>query len=293
VLAPAALTRFATAARSDRWRKPLLLGLTILAVAGVIVTGTRLISWWGLGGWPPHDAASHWLAGSHLRQGAQVYGAWTGTHNYLMFLWAPPWVVIYAVVSLVPLDAYAAGLLVLNVLALRYLMGSWLATGLLGWHPVVFDNLAIGNIDLLTAAVILATVRGVPGSGAGAVMLSFAKFSPALALSRRTLRAAVIGGVVGLAITLPWLSLWPEWVLMVTALQDSSFVVVPILPRIPFVLLLIAIRRPWAQAAAAGLATPAFYFHSLVLLLPAARLLASGYPRGIRLTVAARGEGAR
>jgi hypothetical protein len=47
---------------------------------------------------------------------------------------------------------------------------------------------------------------------------------------------------------------------------------VPLLPRVPLVLLLLLIRRPWASAIAAGLGTPAFWFHSPVLLLPGLRV---------------------
>lgn len=46
----------------------------------------------------------------------------------------------------------------------------------------------------------------------------------------------------------------------------------PILLRVPVVIALLLLQRPWATAAAAAFATPAFYFHSWVLLFPAVRL---------------------
>ena len=48
--------------------------------------------------------------------------------------------------------------------------------------------------------------------------------------------------------------------------------VVPLIVRLPIVVALVAVRRPWALAAGAALLTPAFHFHSFVLLLPAAVL---------------------
>jgi hypothetical protein len=249
-----------------------LVGLALLATLGSLVTLTRLVSWWRLGGWPPHDATSHWLAGVHLREGSEVYGEWAGAFNYLMFLYGPPWVVLYGALSFLPLDVLAVGILIVQILALRFVMGSWIATGLIAWLPIVFDNLSTGNIDFTVAAVLLASVRAVPGSGAAAAFFAFAKFSPALAITRRTLASAVIGAAIAISITVPWLYLWPAWIAMLLGLSDASFVTVPILPRVPLVLALLVVRRPWSTAAAAALATPAFSFHSLVLLLPAARL---------------------
>lgn len=281
-------TRLLAVARSERWRDPIRLGLILLAVLGAVLTVSRLLAWWELGGWPPHDAAAHWLAGVHLREGSQVYGNWTGGVQYLIFLWAPPWAVVFAIISVVPLEMYAAAVFVASVASLRYVAGSWVASGILAIHPIIFDNLAIGNIDLLIAAVVLATLRGLAPAGAAAALVSFAKFSPVLALSRRTVRSALVGGIAAVAITIPWAHLWPEWLAMIGALRDSSFVVVPILPRVPFVLALMWLRRPWATAAAVGLATPALYFHSLVLFLPAARLFFAG--RLARLDETARGS---
>jgi hypothetical protein len=60
---------------------------------------------------------------------------------------------------------------------------------------------------------------------------------------------------------------------MLLANPEGGSSVVPLIVRLPIVVALIAVRRPWALAAGAALLTPAFHFHSFVLLLPAAVLL--------------------
>jgi hypothetical protein len=154
--------------------------------------------------------------------------------------------------------------------------------GLLGWLPLTHDALSIGNIDFIVGAAILAGVRRVRWAGPLIVLTAAAKISPALALTRATLHGAVVTGIALIAITVPWFYLWGDWIEMLTQIRDSSFATVPILPRIPLVLGLLWFRRPWSVAAAAALATPAFYFHSLVLLAPAARLALDGQLSSVR-----------
>jgi hypothetical protein len=259
-----------TTARTVRPERLITIIMPVLAVAGAALTLTRLVWWWEAGGWPPHDSSAYWLAGIHLREGAPVYGALAG--DYLAFLYAPPLAVVFGVLSFLPLGVLSALILVGQILALRYVMGSWIAVGIVGWLPIIADELSIGNVDFIMAAVILAGVCG--RAGPAVALFAFAKLSPVLVLSRATWRGAVIAGLVLVALTLPWLHLWPEWLGVLAGSRDNlnPEAVVPILPRIPVVLVLLALRRPWAIAGAAALATPAFYFHSLVLLLPAVRL---------------------
>jgi hypothetical protein len=197
-----------------------------------------------------------------------VYESLAG--DYLAFLYAPPWAVIFAVLMLLPL---AAALLVGQVLGLRCVMGSWIGVGLMGWLPIVADELSIGNVDFIMAAVILAGASQKRWSGPAIALFAFAKLSPVLVLSRSTLRGAALGAALLVALTLPWWHLWPEWIGMLSQSRDSSLLAVPLLPRIPIAFGLLAIRRPWAVAAAAAMATPALYFHSVLLFLPAIRLM--------------------
>src|SRR5438445_1388656 len=243
-----------------------------LAVAGALVCAGQVIEWSMMGAWPFHDTANCWLAGVHLREGLPVYSGVVGT--FLSMVYAPPLVVLYAPLSLLPLEVVAAVQFLAQILALRYVMGSWRNAGLVAWLPIVPRELVTGNIDLLMAAAIYAGVRGVRGSGAAVAVVALAKFSPVLALtgSRREWKAFALAAALLVAITLPWPFLWPQWATIMVASTSAPLDAVPLLPRLPIVALLLVFRRPWSIAAAAALATPAFYFHSGVLLLPALRL---------------------
>jgi hypothetical protein len=247
--------------------------LNALAVAGAAVCAGQVLLWSSMGAWPFHDTANCWLAGVHLREGAPVYTGLVGT--FLAIVYSPPWVLIYAPLSLLPLQLLAALQFVAQILALRYVMGSWRAVGLVAWLPIVPRELVTGNVDLLMAAAIYAGARGVRFSGVAIAVFAFAKFSPVLALARspREWRSFAVTSIVLVAITIPWLYLWPQWVAIMVGSTSAPLDVLPLLPRLPVIAALLFIRRPWSIAAAAGFATPAFYFHSWVLLLPALRLL--------------------
>lgn len=242
--------------------------LVPLAIAGALVAVAQVARWFSLGAWPPHDTANIWLAGLHLRLAEPVYTGMVG--QFLVFVYSPPIAVLAAPWSLLPVEVLAVVLLVTQVLAFRWVVGSWMAVGLLCWLPVVPRALVTGNVDFIMAGVIYAAVRGLQGSGAAAALVTFMKFSPALAVRRW--REFAIAAVLLVAMTLPWLDLWPAWVSTMRASVGVATDTLPILPRIPLVVILLLVRRPWATAAAAALATPAFYFHSWVLLFPAARL---------------------
>jgi hypothetical protein len=244
--------------------------INALAVAGALVCAGQVGLWSWMGAWPFHDTAAYWVAGLHLREGVAVYqpGA-----IYLAFLYAPPFAVLAVPLSFIPLQPFAAGLLVLQVLALRYIAGSWRAAGLMAWLPIVPRELVTGNVDLLVAATLYASVRRIPRSGYAVALFGMMKFSPTLTLiigSRTRWREALIGGVVLTAITVPVLHLWPEWVSILGSVSAEQ--VLPLFVRLPIGIILLAYRRPWSVAGGAALLTPALYFHSLVQLLPAIRL---------------------
>lgn len=247
-----------------------------LAIAGAFVCAGQILRWDLIGAWPPHDTADTWLAGRHLLEGKPVY---TGLlAQFLAFGYSPPIAVIAAPLSLLPLDVLSVLLLVAQVLAFRWIAGSWLAVGLWSWLPFVPRELVTGNVDFLVAAAIYAAARNLRGSGVLAALFAFVKFSPALAVRRW--REFVVASVILVAISIPWLSLWPAWVQMLTGSLGVQSDSIPILPRLPVVAVLWLYRRPWSIAAAAALATPAFYFHSWILLLPAIRLSPTVFGKG-------------
>jgi len=259
------------AARSWIAKRPWI--IHALAVAGAFVAAGQVITWSTMGAWPFHDTASSWIAAIHLRDGAPVYGGTVG--GFLAELYAPPWAVLYLPASLLPLDLVCVIQLGAQIVALRYVVGSWHNTGLVAWLPFVPRELVTGNVDLLMAAAIYSGARRVRWSGGALALFALAKFSPALVLlsgDRRQARDFAAALIILCAATVPWLGLWPAWIATMEASLTVPTQAVPLLPRVPLVLLLLLIRRPWASAIAAGLGTPAFWFHSPVLLLPGLRV---------------------
>jgi hypothetical protein len=201
-------------------------------------------------------------AGDALRNGQAVY-----TYVYPPYFYAPPLTVLFGAVSWLPLQLTYCAVTALNVAALRYLAGSWLRLGYLLWIVLIPFELALGNINLLLAAAVVAAVRS--DRTALPAILAFAKFSPALAINPRKWKAFAVWILLGVAVTLPWWWLWPDWIAqMVRAWQSpvGSFVPIPFLVRLPIGLALAATRTRLGRVTGAIIATPAFYVLSLVMI---------------------------
>lgn len=202
-------------------------------------------------------------AGDALRAGQPVY-AWKD----LPFFYAPPMVVLLAAISWLPTVALFAAVVTVDVASLRYLAGSWLRVGYLLWFVVLPFEFAAGQLNILMAAAIVAAIRrgwtGLPA------LLSFAKISPVLAVDPRGWRRFACWGMLFIAITLPWWWLWPEWIAQLGRgwqTQVGPQIPIPFLLRLPVGLALVATRTRLGRAGGAVLATPAFYWGSLVLFL--------------------------
>jgi hypothetical protein len=199
----------------------------------------------------------------------------TGTPIYYLapnptdsFWYAPPLAVLFATVSWLPVVLQHWLFTVLKIASLRLIAGSWVGAGIACWFPLVAFELGGGNFNLLIAAGIVLAIRGRPRL---AVLGALAKLGPALAIDPRDWRKALPVALLSLAITLPWLHLWPEWIAHLVA--NLGFPLGPQIP-IPFSVrviaaaaLLLISRAGWSRALAATLAIPAFYWGSLVILI--------------------------
>ena len=195
---------------------------------------------------------------------------WTGAPVYYnaprlidSFVYAPPIAVAFGLVSWLPIDAQHLLFLVLRILSLRVIAGSWIGAGIACWFPLVAFDLGGGNFNLLVAAAIVAAVFGRPHLAVWG----------ALANHPRDWRPALAVLLVAFVITLPWLYLWPQWLDLLIADLGNPGQLGPQVP-IPWFLrlaaagaLVLLVRAPWARALAATLAIPAFYWASLVVLL--------------------------
>ncbi len=264
-------------AASRRWR----VAMIGVAAAGIFVCSGQWLIRASLGAWPSHDAVAYWLAARHLLEGEPVYEA----VPYLAFLYAPPWAVLSVPLALLSPHGAAALVLCAEILALRYIAGSWVRVGLVAWIPFTSLELVTGNINLLIAAAIYASATSARGSGAATVLFAFAKLSPGVMLllaPRVELRNALIAALVLLGLTLPWAHLWTEWVVMLGPAQaiQATNEAVPLLPRLILAVPLVIMRQPWSVALAAALLAPGFRLHSVVLLYPGVRLLLEEFGRG-------------
>ena len=146
-------------------------------------------------------------AGDDLIAGDAVYVGTIGEAG--VFSYAPPWAVLFGVLAWVPDLAMHIGLFALSLLAIRYVVGSWLWSGLVFLYPVSVMVMLSGNIEFLIAAAIVLAARGHSGPLA---LTAMAKLAPALAIPRGGWREAALFVGVAILITLPWLHLWPEWI---------------------------------------------------------------------------------
>lgn len=249
---------------TERRRRVLLVALS---AGGFAFLAVQLVVGWriGLFGFPGGDIVIWDRAGDALRAGLSPYVVVEPRNE--TFWYAPPFAVLFALVSWLPPIALWAGMFAANLLGLWYLGGSLRGVGLICWFPFLAFELFAANINICIAAGIVAAVRGRPEIAA---FTAFAKLAPMLAVDPRDWRRAGAVVLVALAVTLPVVHLWPEWIRHLAAaygqpLGPQVAIAFPI--RAAFALGLLALRRPWSRAGAAVVAMPAFYWGSFVLFL--------------------------
>jgi len=249
-----------------RWLNLLSFGVSIggyifmaIVIVG-LVAGGMLVP--GLG--DVHDV--YRPAGDALWNGLPVY-----SYNYPPYFYAPPWTVLLAVLSRLPLTLEWWLFDAANVAAIWYVAdGNWRRMGYLLWMPTIGSEMILGNINLLMAAAIVAAVR--EGRTALPAALTFAKFAPVVAVDPRKWRQFAIWIALGVAITLPWYWLWPEWIGQMArgfSHPVGDLIPIPFLVRLPFALVLVATRTRLGRALGATLAIPGLYFLSLGTLTAA------------------------
>ena len=247
------------------------------------------------------DLDAYLRAGHDLLNGAPVYVGQIGEATN--FPYAPPWAVISAGMALLPPLLVQAGIIGLDLLAMRYIAGSWRVAGLILLWPLTAFELAAGNIDLLIAAAIVlawsgdhalngpdSAMSGTARLAAEArrvgllVLVSLAKLAPSLALPPARWRAALVALAVCVLVTLPVPHLWPDWFAYLARQPSSIAISLPVGPwylRLPVALVLAALgsvvlRRPWLSALAVVVAMPSLYLSTTVILIAPIRLWLDG-----------------
>jgi hypothetical protein len=248
-------------------------GATIMAVAAIFPNGLTAGS----------DLEAYIDAGTAIREGGPIYTTGIATGS---FIYSPPWAVLFAPLSLIPGAVLQAAIMALDVLVLRYVLGSWRAVGWMGLYPLTWYALASGNVDILIAGAIVAAWKH---TSFPLAVMTFAKVSPAFALDVRRIREFAIACLILVAITIPWFDQWLEYARFLIGQPSSAGTVVPIpwYVRLPFALLLLLPRRPWTSALAAVVAIPLWFLYTSVILIAPLRLWLDERQRGAE---AARGR---
>lgn len=251
-----------------RWLRLLAVTLALAGWAVGLVTLAVLIASTG-GLVIGNDLDAYMRAGDDFVAGGPVYIGEIGEFD--VFSYAPPWVVLFGALSWVPDMAMQIGVMVLGLLCIRYVAGSWLWAGLVFLYPVSMMVLLTGNIEFLIAASL---VLAAYGRGEPLAFMALAKVAPVFGLRPSQWRSMALVLAVAFLVTLPWLHLWPEWVEHL--LRQPSSISIHIGPpwywRLPFALALLLLRRPWARALAVVVAMPSLWLGTLVILTAVVRL---------------------
>lgn len=250
---------------SPRWRRRL--GLAASA-GGYALAATILVWGYSTGRFalPPGDALIWDRAGDQLRAGVSPF-FWPDPIK--AFYFAPPWALVFALTSWLPVKALSVGLIALEVTGLRYLAGSWRRVGWYLWFPLLSWELPSAQINLIVAAGLAAALRHRPEI---AVVTAFAKLSPALAIDPRDWKRALRPAILLAIVTLPFATLWVDWFRQLaraygTDTAPGASIAIPFAPRLVVAFAILALRRPWARALAAIVALPVVYWVSSILLL--------------------------
>ena len=240
-----------------------------LALGGVAFTAIQWIVGSQIGIFPiPGGDTYLWdRVGDQIRAGAggEIYAVMA--NRDATFWYAPPWAIFWAALSWMPIELLYLLIVGAKIAALRVIGGSWIGAGLVCWFPLVAFDLASGNFNLVIAASIVAAVRARPRL---AVAMALAKLSPALAIHPSQWRIALGTALIFVAVSIPWLALWPAWIGHLVAGFGQPFgpqIGVPFLVRAAAALVLLAIGRRWSRALAAAVAIPALYYASIVILV--------------------------
>jgi hypothetical protein len=219
------------------------------------------------------DLAAYLRAGDDFVAGNPVYVGQIGESG--VFSYAPPWAVLFGALSWVPDMVMQLGIMALGMLCIRYVVGSWLWSGLVFLYPISVMVLFAGNIEFLIAASIMLAAHG---RAEPLTLMAMAKISPILAVPPRLWRQVLMTVAVCFLVTLPWLHLWPEWIdyLMRQPSSIDIHIGPPWYLRLPFAFALLLVRRPWAPALAVVVGMPSLWLGTLVILIAPIRLWLDG-----------------
>jgi hypothetical protein len=245
---------------SDMVERPREFALVALSMGGVAWVLMQYVVGRQMGMFPiPGGDTMLWdRTGDFLRAGEPVYRQVSEP-----FFYAPPVAVLLGALTWLPPAVLNLATTLIAIVSLRLIGGSWLAAGLVCWFPLTVFALVDGNVNLLIAASIVLAVRG---DGRLAAMTALMKVSPAIVIRDRR---AVLVLAIAVAVTLPFLGLWPQWIGHMIGAFGHTYG--PMIPVPLFLRLAVAapllLGRPWMRALGASIAIPGLYWGSLVVFV--------------------------
>ncbi len=204
------------------------------------------------------------------------------------FTYPPPAALLFAALGTLPFQVFEALLTLLIGAALLWLTGPWALLFLV--IPFVASDLYLGNIHILLAAAIVASLRwpalwAVPLLTKPTCGVGLLWFAARGEWRRLAIAIATTGAIAALtALVAP--TLWPKWIDYVIGtgvspdVGSAYHVAIPLLIRLPAAALLVIwgarTNRPWTLPAAAMLALPVLWLVGLAMLTGAFALSAWG-----------------
>lgn len=237
-------------------KRLLLVALSMGGVAWIVVQYLVALRM-GIFPIPAGDTMLFDRTGDFFRAGEPVYRQVAEP-----FFYAPPFVVMLGAVTWLPPALLNLATTLVAIGSLRLIAGSWLGAGLACWFPLTLYALIDGNVNLLVAASIVLAVRG---DGRLAAVTGLMKISPLLVIRDRPW----IVFAVLLAVTLPFLYLWPQWIAHMLGAFGHTYgpmIQVPLALRLAVALPLL-FGRPWIRAFGACIALPGLYWGALVVFV--------------------------
>ena len=287
---------------AGRLDRPVLAGVAEIARArwgtvryryrlGASLTGyaiTAFMGWYLLThhpGWAGRDIDLWLRVGGDVRAGTSPYGdAGLGT----TFYYAPPWALLWGATTWIGKPLTWALVALAEILALRYIAGSWLRVGYFGLCFLTGAEIVSGAFNLVVAAGLAAAVRG---DSRLAAFAALAKLSPAFAI--REIRGPAIVLAVAVLATVPMLGWWADWLAALARAPTEQAALgyheIPLAGRAILAVAILALwRSPRAGVLAAAVAIPGLYAISVVLLYALVAQPAAEMAHGTSGTVDAR-----
>jgi len=212
----------------------------------------------------------------------QPYSRITSLTDFYAFRYAPPFVLLFAPLRLLPLEVVMVGWAVLQLVALWSINRRWFLALVL--FPPVWVDLNAGNVNIFLAAMIVAGWR-YPGAWVFGLL---SKITPGVGIVwfavRRDWRAlawiaGVTAGVVAASLLVQGPGIWGDWFASLQRMSTMPIapgaLPIPVVPRVIAAALLVAwgglTDRQWTVPVAVSIAMPSLWVVAATPLVALAR----------------------